>query len=84
MGREGGNKRGEKGEMGNSSDYSNIQVSLANSDYSNIQVSLANLPDPNPALGQDLSGENWSMSAGDEEQSHTPCNHSRCHTRQNG
>ena len=67
-------KRG-KGEKGNSSDYSNIQVSLAN------------LPDPNPALGQDLSGENWSMSAGDEEQreqSHTPCNHNRCHTRQNG
>ena len=31
---------------------------------------VADLPEPNPALGQDLSGEKWSMSA-DEEQTNT-------------
>ena len=41
------------------------------SDYNDIQGSVADLPEPNPALGQDLSGEKWSISAEDEEHTNT-------------
>ena len=63
-----GTTRKVKGERGGQYIFFQKHVT---SDYNDIQGSVADLPEPNPALGQDLSGEKWSMSAEDGEHTNT-------------
>ena len=69
---EGGGGRGErKGEKAKRKRRKTVKYFPENYQLRLQRHTVADLPEPNPALGQDLSGEKWSISAEDEEHTNT-------------